>query len=83
MADLPPAVRARRAVEDRAIALGRERAGLNKREGEIIEEAVELMEQATAVGVSNDQLAELLQISHPTLYRWRGALERLRAAQED
>lgn len=82
MPNLPPAVQARRAVEDKAIELGEERRGLERREGEISEEAVELMQHANAAGVSIDQLAELIQVSHPTLYRWRGAIARLRAVRD-
>jgi hypothetical protein len=77
--DLPPDVQARRAVEDNAIKLGRERTRLEGRLGEIIEEAVELMGDAERNGVPMEHLAELIQVSRPTLYRWRDATAILRA----
>lgn len=77
--ELPPDVQARRAVEDNAIKLGRERAKLEGRLDQIIEEAIELMEAAERAGVSVERLARLIQISRPTLYRWRESVAILRA----
>jgi hypothetical protein len=77
--DLPRDVQAQRAVEDRAIKLGNERTRLEGRLAKIIEEAVELMGDAERNGVSIDRLAGLIQISRPTLYRWRDSVAILRA----
>jgi hypothetical protein len=66
-------------VEDKAIRLGRERSRLEGRLGEMIEEAVELMGDAERNGVPIERLAELIQVSRPTLYRWRDATAILRA----
>ncbi len=77
--DLPPDVEAQRAVEDKAIKLGNERAKLENRLGKIIEEAVELMGDAERNGVSIERLAQLIQIQRSTLYRWRDSIAILRA----
>jgi hypothetical protein len=77
--DLPPKVQARRAVEDKAIKLGNERTRLESRLAGIIEDAVGLMSDAEHNGVSIERLAELIQISRPTLYRWRDGVAILRA----
>lgn len=77
--DLPPGVQARRAVEDKAIKLGNERTRLERRLAEIIDDAVELMSEAERNGVSIERLAEFIQISRPTLYRWRDSVAILRA----
>jgi AcrR family transcriptional regulator len=77
--DLPPDVKARRAVEDKAIKLGRERNRLEGRLAQIIEEAVELMSEAERNAITIERLAELIDISRPTLYRWRDATAILRA----
>jgi len=77
--DLPPNVKAQRALEDRAIKLGNERNTLEARLAAIIEDAVGLMEDAEHDGVSIERLAGLIQISRPTLYRWRDSVAILRA----
>jgi hypothetical protein len=71
--DLPPDVQARRAVEDKAIKLGRERTRLEGRLDQIIEEAVGLMGDAERNGVPIDRLADLIRVRRSTLYRWREA----------
>jgi transcriptional regulator GlxA family with amidase domain len=81
--DLPPDVQAQRDVEDRAIKLGAERAELQERDAALINEALELMEDAERDGVSIERLAALIQVSRPTLYRWRRAAEVLRAARAE
>ena len=70
---------ARRAVEDRAISLGNERADLEGRLARIIEEVVDLMAEAEANGVPIGRLAELVQVERSTIYRWRGSMQTLRA----
>jgi hypothetical protein len=77
--DLPRDVKAQRAVEDRAIKLGNERSKLEARLAAIIEDAVGLMSDAEDNGVSIERLAGLIQVSRPTLYRWRDSVEMLRA----
>ena len=81
--DLPPGVKAQRAVENRAIKLGKERNKLEARLAEITEEAVELMAEAERSGVPIGRLAELIQIERSTLYRWRDATAILRADQTE
>jgi hypothetical protein len=81
--DLPSDVKARRALEDKAIMLGNERTRLERRLEEIIEEAVGLMAQADRRSVSVDRLAELIRIDRTTLYRWRDMAARHRTARED
>jgi AcrR family transcriptional regulator len=78
--DLPADVKAQRAAEDKAIKLGVERAKLEGRLEEIIEDAVELMESNA---VSAQRLAELIKVSRPTLYRWRDTVAILRAARAE
>ena len=77
--ELPLDVLARRAVEDRAISLGNERADLEGRLARIIEEVVDLMAEAEANGVPIGRLAELVQVERSTIYRWRGSMQTLRA----
>jgi hypothetical protein len=77
--ELPSNVQVQRAVEDRAIKLGNERAELEGRLGEIIEEVVDLMVEAEGNGVPIGRLAELVQVERSTIYRWRGSIEILRA----
>jgi hypothetical protein len=76
---LPPDVTSQRAVEDTAIKLGKERARLEERLAQIIEDAVDLMSEAERDGVSIERLAGLIQVSRPTLYRWRETVAILRA----
>ena len=70
-------------MEDKAIKLGNERTRLEDRLGKIIEEAVALMSDAGRNGVSVERLAERIQVSRPTLYRWRDSVAILRAERMD
>jgi hypothetical protein len=81
--DLPPDVKARRAVEDRAIRLGNKRAQLERQREKVIEDAVELMSDAERVGVSVARLADLIHVDRPNLYRWRNAVAIHRADREE
>jgi DNA-binding transcriptional regulator YiaG len=71
MTKLPADMQARRAIENRAAKLGRERqgydAGLKRNSAKISE----LLRDAEGSGVSLEQLAALLGVSRQSLSKWR------------
>ena len=72
-------------LEDRAIALGEERGQLEDRLAANTTAIVELLRDWQGSGLPFDRLASLVGVSRQTLYRWQGAVERLRtpsSAQE-
>ena len=83
MSDLPPDVRKRRDVEDRAIRLGAERNDLEHRLAKNTEEVIDLIPEASDTGITFDSLAAMVGVSRQTLHRWREVIRRLREAKED
>ena len=73
VADLPPDIRARRDVEDRAMRLRAERADIAARNAANIRAIVALLDDAKQAGVRLDDLAELVDVSRQSLHRWREA----------
>jgi hypothetical protein len=71
---------ARRKLEERAAALAATRAELARLETAMLLEVGELLAAAEHVRLPMKRLAELLEVSRPTLYRWRDAAEAARAA---
>ena len=83
MASLPPDMQARREIEDRALELGAERAGLEDRLGTNTEQIGDLLSKALETGVPVEHYSRMVGVSRQTLYRWQGVIARLRAdAQE-
>jgi hypothetical protein len=74
MADTPhdlEAIQAQRALEDRALALGFERRGLENGLLDNLLAVRELLHDAEGLGVPLDRIAKLVGVSRQTLYRWR------------
>jgi AraC-like DNA-binding protein len=76
--DLTQDLQARRAIEDRLLQLGSERARLAAEAGVNLEQIVDAIPEATAAGVSFDSIAQLVGVSRQTLYRWQRSLSILR-----
>jgi hypothetical protein len=73
MNGLPPHIQARRAVEDQALRLGNQRRDLNAQTIANTQAIMVLLPKAQAAGVPLEQLAEMVQVSRQTLYRWQEA----------
>lgn len=78
MPDLSQDLQATRAVEDRLVRLGAERAHLEAKLGENLEAIVDEIPAATEAGIPFDRIAHLVGVSRQTLYRWRDVLAKLR-----
>lgn len=70
MPDLPSAVQARRAIEDRAVELGAERRALKSRQEGNVGAIVGLVQQAEGI-LPLEEVARLIGVSRQTLYRWQ------------
>ena len=81
MPDLSQNLQATRAIEDRLVQLGAERAGLEAKLGENLEAIVDEIPAATEAGIPFDRIAHLVGVSRQTLYRWRDVLAKLRSDQ--
>ncbi len=71
MTKLPPDIRARRAIEDRALALGAERRRIDDLHIENTRKIIALIPHAGEAGVPLEDLASMVQVSRQTLHRWR------------
>ena len=71
MNDLPPSIKAQRAIEDRAARLGAARRDLERKLDANQQQIVRLLVDAEGTGVALDQIASLVHVSRQTLYRWR------------
>jgi hypothetical protein len=71
MTEIPPDMRVRRALEDEALRIGRERAELADRTRENTWEIIELLRRPEHALIPLDHLAQLLGVSRPSIYRWR------------
>ena len=69
--DLQDQIAARRAIEDRAAHLGRERREANRAQESNSHAIMQLLRDAEGTGVTYDYLAHLTGVSRQTLYRWR------------
>jgi hypothetical protein len=79
MAETPQDLQARRAIEDELVQLGSKRNRLESELGSNIKAIVAAIPKATEVGIPFDGVARLVGISRQTLYRWQGAIQRLRS----
>jgi hypothetical protein len=70
MTDLPPNIRQRRALEDRAIILGAERRTLEAQQAGNLGAIVGLIHDADGL-LPLEEIAKLVGVSRQTLYRWQ------------
>jgi hypothetical protein len=71
MNDLPPDIQARRAIEDRAAALGAQRRDLSASVEVNTHAMIDLVREAEGSGVPFEHLAGLLGVTRQTIYNWR------------
>lgn len=83
MNDPSPELLEQRSIEDRALRLGRERKELEKGLDAIMQQTIDLLDEASAHGVPLDRIAHLIGVSRQTVYRWRDVVARLRANAQD
>jgi DNA-binding transcriptional regulator YiaG len=77
MNTLPSSIQARRAVEDRAVQLAEQRHKIDDQVAENTQAIIDLLPEAAKVGITLDQLAEVIGVSRQTLHRWREVAARL------
>jgi hypothetical protein len=71
MNDQAREILARRAIEDRAIALGDQRGELEDRLAENTTAILDLLRDWEGSGIPLDRLASLVGVSRQTLHHWR------------
>jgi hypothetical protein len=71
MTEIPPDLQARRAVEDEAIRLGRQRHEALAQTAANTCSIIELLRKPEHALIPLDHLAQLLGVSRPSIYRWR------------
>lgn len=70
-------MQARRAIEDRAIALGNERRALDSNLAVNTQAIIDLLRDAQGAGIPYEHLAEMVGVSRQTLHRWREVARKL------
>lgn len=71
MNNLPPQLKKRRAIEDRAASLGSQRTDLSAELTANTHSMIDLVRDAEGSGIPLEQLAALLGVSRQTIYNWR------------
>lgn len=77
MSELPPDIKTRREVEDRAAQLGDERRRLQAQTAANTQAIIDLLRDSDGANVTYEQLASLLGVTRQTVFTWREQAARL------